>query len=105
MAHIFNRLRRIIMDNNNTKKLEPGTVVTGTFKNGVATPTPSDKPQPKSVIIDGMDGIIWATPKVFSTGSVGFYATGKLTDLITHKKYQVGVNIIEIGSKPGSKQA
>jgi len=39
-----------------------------------------------------------AAAKVFSTGSVGFHATGKLA--VGEKKYQVNVQIIEIGSKP-----
>lgn len=35
--------------------------------------------------------------KTFSTGSVGFNASGKMQ--IGDKKYQITVNVVEIGSK------
>ena len=44
-------------------------------------------------------GQIMAPAKVFSTGSMGFYANGKLMDPKTGARYQVGCNIILIGSK------
>jgi hypothetical protein len=37
-------------------------------------------------------------PKIFSTGSTGYYAGGKL--VVDGKRYQVSLNVIEIGSKP-----
>jgi len=39
-----------------------------------------------------------AKPKTFSTGSVGFYAGGKV--VIDGERYQVSCNVIKIGSKP-----
>ncbi len=44
-------------------------------------------------------GQIMAPAKTFSTGSQGFYANGKLMDPKTGARYQVGCNIILIGSK------
>jgi len=41
-----------------------------------------------------------APAKVFSTGSTGFYLSGKFTDPETGGRYQVTCNIILIGSKP-----
>lgn len=37
--------------------------------------------------------------KVFSTGSTGFWAGGKILGP-DGKRYQVSVNVVEIGSKP-----
>ncbi len=48
--------------------------------------------------IDGM-GSVPAMPKEFSTGSIGYYATGKTTDA-DGNSYQVSCNITLIGSKP-----
>ena len=45
----------------------------------------------------------WVKPKVFSTGSKGFTAGGKM--IIEGKLYQVCANVIEIGSKPISVTA
>jgi hypothetical protein len=44
-------------------------------------------------------GQIMAPAKDFKTGSTGFYANGKITNPNTGEKYQVGCNIILIGSK------
>lgn len=44
-------------------------------------------------------GQIMAPAKDFKTGSTGYYANGKLMDPKTGEKYQVGCNIILIGSK------
>ncbi|MBI4618349.1 MAG: hypothetical protein HY720_32425 [Planctomycetes bacterium] len=50
------------------------------------------------------DGKLWgevvADGKQFSSGSVGFYANGKITNPGSQERYQVGVNIVLIGSKP-----
>jgi hypothetical protein len=43
-----------------------------------------------------------AKEKVFSTGSKGYTVTGKI--LIDNKRYQVGCNLVEIGSKPVSEK-
>ncbi len=40
-------------------------------------------------------------PKVFKTGSRGFYANGKLE--IDGKRYQCQLQLVEIGSKPGEE--
>lgn len=42
-------------------------------------------------------GLMTAAPKVFKSTSVGFYAQGKLE--IDGKRYQVQVQLVEIGSK------
>jgi hypothetical protein len=36
--------------------------------------------------------------KDFKTGSRGFYGTGKM--VAGGKKYQIGISVVEIGSKP-----
>ncbi len=43
-------------------------------------------------------GMLAALEKVFKTGSRGFYGMGKIQ--IGEKRYQVQVQIVEIGSKP-----
>lgn len=43
-------------------------------------------------------GILTAAEKVFKTGSRGFFGMGKLQ--IGEKRYQVQVQLVEIGSKP-----
>ena len=49
------------------------------------------------------DGQVWgaliAASKDFKTGSVGFYANGKVTNPKSGRVYQVGANIILVGSK------
>lgn len=48
-------------------------------------------------------GVFMASPKQFKTGSRGFYAVGKVE--IDGKRYQTQIQLVEIGSKPGSKAA
>jgi hypothetical protein len=43
-----------------------------------------------------------APPRVFSTGSRGYYGNGKV-QAPDGTRYQVGINIVEVGSRPGSK--
>jgi hypothetical protein len=43
-------------------------------------------------------GILTATEKLFKTGSRGYYGMGKIQ--IGEKRYQVQVQLVEIGSKP-----
>jgi len=43
-------------------------------------------------------GVLTAAEKVFKTGSRGFFGMGKLQ--IDDKRYQVQVQLVEIGSKP-----
>ena len=45
-----------------------------------------------------MVGLMTADPKEFKTGSKGYYAMGKVS--IGEKRYQVQVQLVEIGSKP-----
>jgi len=46
-------------------------------------------------------GVFRATPKKFSTGSVGFHATGKM--VVNGKSHQCNFLLTEIGSKPKAK--
>jgi hypothetical protein len=70
----------------------------------MGTPT-KDESAPESLILELRTpsgeswGTIVATAKKFSTGSVGFYANGKVANPKGGAKYQVGGNIILIGSK------
>jgi hypothetical protein len=43
-------------------------------------------------------GLMTAAEKVFKTGSRGFFGMGKIQ--IGEKRYQVQVQLVEIGSKP-----
>jgi hypothetical protein len=46
-------------------------------------------------------GRIYATPKQFSTGSVGFYAAGKVVNPANPEtRYQSGITFTLAGSKP-----
>ncbi len=47
-------------------------------------------------------GLLMAAEKVFKTGSRGFFGMGKIQ--IGEKRYQVQVQLVEIGSKPKSDQ-
>ena len=48
-------------------------------------------------------GILTAAEKVFKTGSRGFFGMGKIQ--IDDKRYQVQVQLVEIGSKPKTEEA
>jgi hypothetical protein len=47
-------------------------------------------------------GVMTAPPKDFKTGSKGYYANGKLE--IDGKRYQVQIQLVEIGSKQAAEQ-
>jgi hypothetical protein len=47
-------------------------------------------------------GVMTAPPKVFKTGSRGYYANGKME--IDGKRYQVQIQMVEIGSKPAAAE-
>jgi hypothetical protein len=51
-----------------------------------------------TIEVAGGNGTIVAEPKAFKTGSRGFYGQGKIqgTD---GRRFQISVNIVEIGSK------
>lgn len=61
-------------------------------------PAVSKAPEHVSVVVNGQSFI--APFKEFRTGSKGWYCSGKV--LIGESRCQLGVNIIIIGSKPGS---
>lgn len=69
-------------------------------------PKKTDPAAPKFIelTIAGPDGAIWgkvvATEKQFASGSVGYYANGKIDNPASHERYQAGINITLIGSKP-----
>ncbi len=48
-------------------------------------------------------GMMMAEEKTFKTGSRGFYGNGKIA--IGEKRYQVQVQLVEIGSKPKAEEA
>ncbi len=54
--------------------------------------------------VTGPDGAVWgkiiAHSKQFASGSVGYYANGKIDNPQSHERYQTGMNITLIGSKP-----
>ena len=47
-------------------------------------------------------GLLAAEEKEFKTGSKGFFGMGKIK--IGEKRYQVQVQLVEIGSKPKAEQ-
>lgn len=64
----------------------------------------STGPAPDSISvglsIDGKEAVMCvAEHRKFNSGSLGYYVNGKVT--IAGKRYQMGMNLIEIGSKPG----
>jgi hypothetical protein len=65
--------------------------------------TDSDAPGALTLELRTPDGQVWGTltagSKEFKTGSVGFYANGKVTNPKSGRVYQVGANIILVGSK------
>jgi hypothetical protein len=62
-----------------------------------------EKAQPIPVDIGGVK--MFAEPKEFSTGSFGWYLSGKATLLVDGKpvQVQVGANLAVIGSKESAK--
>jgi len=70
-------------------------------------PAKRDPKAPKflEVTIKDNEGKVWANlyahTKDFSTGSVGFYASDKVTNPESGERYQTGLSFTLIGSKPG----
>jgi len=65
----------------------------------------SKAPGSLQVVVVDSEGREWgrayATPKEYSTGSVGFYATGKLVNPANPEaRYQAGLTFTLVGSKP-----
>lgn len=69
-------------------------------------PAKTDPAAPKflEIIVRGSNGEEWAsfpaTAKNFSSGAVGYYANTKIGNHVGGERYQVGMNLILIGSKP-----
>ena len=70
-------------------------------------PVKRDPKAPKflEIIIKDSEGKVWSTmyaqAKDFSTGSVGYYASEKITNPDSAERYQSGLSFTLIGSKPG----
>jgi hypothetical protein len=70
-------------------------------------PAKRDPKAPKflELTIKDSDGKVWSTiyahAKDFSTGSVGYYASDKLTNPESAERYQASMSFTLIGSKPG----
>ena len=70
-------------------------------------PAKRDPKAPKflEIIIKDSEGKVWSTmyaqAKDFSTGSVGYYASEKITNPDSAERYQSGLSFTLIGSKPG----
>jgi hypothetical protein len=55
------------------------------------------------VVVGGVVmGTLVASPKTFSTGSTGFFASGKI-QMPDGTRLQASVNLVTIGSKPAAK--
>jgi hypothetical protein len=71
-------------------------------------PAKRDPSAPKflEITIKGSDEKTWQTlfahSKDFSTGSVGFYASDKITNPVSGERYQCGLSFTLIGSRPGN---
>ena len=72
----------------------------------MAEPAKRDAKAPRflEVTIKDSEGKVWSTiivtPKDFSTGSVGFYASEKTTNPESTERYQCSLSFTLIGSKP-----
>jgi hypothetical protein len=70
-------------------------------------PAKRDTKAPKflEITIKDSDGKVWSTlyarAKDFSTGSVGFFASDKITNPDSAERYQSSMSFTLIGSKPG----
>ncbi|MDR2433161.1 MAG: hypothetical protein LBD47_01160 [Treponema sp.] len=72
----------------------------------MAEPAKRDPKAPKflQVTVKDSDGKEWSTlfaqAKDFSTGSVGYYVSDKVTNPESAERYQCGLSFTLIGSKP-----
>jgi hypothetical protein len=70
-------------------------------------PAKRDPKAPKflEITIKDSEGKVWSTlfahEKEFSTGSVGFFASDKITNPESAERYQSSLSFTLIGSKPG----
>jgi len=73
----------------------------------MSEPAKRDPKAPKflEVSVKDSEGKVWSTlyahAKEFSTGSVGYYVSEKLTNPESGERYQTSMNVTLIGSKPG----
>ena len=71
-------------------------------------PAKRDPNAPKylEIIIKDNEGHEWGKvityEKQFSSGSIGYYGSGKVENPESRERYQLGLNITLIGSKPSS---
>ena len=76
---------------------------TAETKEKPAAAVPVDGPPAVLLEVRTPSGEVWgqimAPYKEFKTGSTGYYANGKIMDPKTGARFQVGCNIILIGSK------
>jgi hypothetical protein len=57
--------------------------------------------EPKAIAVSfGSFGMLNAIPKEFASGSVGYNSSGKVINPETGTRYQVTLNLVQIGSKP-----
>jgi hypothetical protein len=72
----------------------------------MSEPAKRDPKAPKflEITIKDSDGNVWssvyARAKEFSTGSVGYYVSEKVTNPESAERYQCGLSFTLIGSKP-----
>lgn len=52
------------------------------------------------LMLDGISYPMRLTPKEFSTGSIGYFMSGKANGGELGKGFQVSGNVVQIGSKP-----
>ena len=70
-------------------------------------PAKRDSKAPKflEITVKDNDGKVWSTlyahSKDFSTGSVGYFASDKITNPESGERYQTSFTFTLIGSKPG----
>ena len=75
----------------------------------MAEPAKRDPKAPKflEITIKDSEGKTWSTfyahAKEFSTGSVGYFASEKLTNPDSAERYQSSMSFTLIGSKPGKQ--
>ena len=70
-------------------------------------PAKRDQKAPKflEIIVKDSEGKVWSSvyahTKDFSTGSVGYFASEKITNPDSAERYQASLTFTLIGSKPG----
>lgn len=94
-------IQDLVLENNMAQKKKVPTK-----KSKPPKPRKIDKAAPKHIKMLLSDdkgkklGELIATAKVFTSGSVGFYANGKMINPKSGEVYQVGCSFTLVGSKP-----